>query len=94
MATEQKPKLLYFTLEERNKGKALIAKTCLMVRCAYALGYVTDRGLVLSGKHEQKADVHTAPLTPEDLRTLANLIEELQANGDTMAGNDERRDAA
>lgn len=89
MSAPNYPALLYFTLEERNKGLALVAKMCDAVECAKPLGYVCAGGLLLSGKHG-KEGTHDAPLTPNDLRELANYVERLQAGNDILASDDVR----
>lgn len=73
---------------------ALVAKMCDMIDCEKPLGHVTAGGLLLSGKHRKGKDgIDSAPLTPEDLETLAKIIRLMRAKSDRMGGEVKERAA-
>ncbi len=41
--------------------------------CPSPFGYVNERRLIIYGKHDR--EIHLLPLTPDELRKLADLIE-------------------
>jgi hypothetical protein len=41
--------------------------------CPSPFGYINERRFIIYGKHDR--EIHLLPLTPDDLRKLADLIE-------------------
>jgi hypothetical protein len=69
MATE---KLSRMELQKRAKGVALVCECCF-----HAVAYVQNGRLVIVSKHGSQ--IHTNLMTSEDLRALAEMVEESNA---------------